>query len=245
MNLSGRNIVITGGTSGIGRALVDLLAPRNELWVVGRSERKLELVANEYPTVRAVFCDLSNSESVRGLVQLSGRSLPREIDALILNAAVQHETDFVSRRSPDPRIEEEIATNFASVCRIVYDLLPSLMSEGRDSVISLIGSGLAIAPKSSAPVYCATKAALRSFSQSLGYQLEKTRIHVNHACLPLVDTGMTAGRGQGKISAQRAAELIVRGIESGETETLIGKAKLLSLINRFAPALATRILKNS
>lgn len=75
-----------------------------------------------------------------------------------------------------------------------------------------MSSGLALYPKTGAAVYCATKAALHSFSQSLRYQLEKTPVRVVEVILPLVETPMTEGRGRGKISAAQAVDAMVTGL---------------------------------
>ena len=62
--------------------------------------------------------------------------------------------------------------------------------------------------------------------------------------MPLVDTPMTRGRGNGKISPAAAANAIVKGIERDRHEIYIGKARLLPLISRVAPGFARKILKN-
>ncbi|WP_456417579.1 SDR family NAD(P)-dependent oxidoreductase [Thiolapillus sp.] len=141
-------------------------------------------------------------------------------------------------------IEKEINLNLTCVCALSYLLLPALIHEEK-SVILNINSGLSLAPKTSSAVYCATKAALNIFSQSLSYQLEATNISVQQAFLPLVDTAMTRGRGKNKMSAEKAAKEIIRGIEQDKTENNIGKIKLLRILFRLSPSLAKRILKNN
>jgi uncharacterized oxidoreductase len=110
-------------------------------------------------------------------------------------------------------------------------------------VIAIINSGLALAPKTGSAVYCATKAAMNSFSQSLEYQLEETNIKVIQSFLPLVDTPMTKGRGTGKMSARQAAAKIIEGIQKGTNPTNIGKVKLLRLLLALWPGLARKIMK--
>ena len=79
-----------------------------------------------------------------------------------------------------------------------------------------VSSVLALAPKRSAPVYCATKAAVRSFSQALRYQLAATSsIRVVEALPPMVDTAMTAGRTGRKMSPDSVADAI---LWRGDTE---------------------------
>lgn len=108
-----------------------------------------------------------------------------------------------------------------------------------------VTSGLALAPKQSAPVYCAAKAGLRSFTKALRYQSEARapRLRVVEALPPLVDTEMTRGRGRGKISAEACAAEIVSGMEVGRNSIYVGRAKLLRTIQGLSPSLADRIMR--
>ena len=106
-----------------------------------------------------------------------------------------------------------------------------------------MNSGLAIAPKTGSAIYCATKSAMDSFSRSLGYQLESTSVQVRQVFLPLVDTGMTEGRGSNKLKADDVAEKIIKGAASDKAVIDIGKVRLLRIINYLAPSLARSIMK--
>ncbi|MEO1574775.1 MAG: SDR family NAD(P)-dependent oxidoreductase, partial [Pseudomonadota bacterium] len=139
-------------------------------------------------------------------------------------------------------IAREINTNLTAPCLLVAHLLPAL-DHGRDARIVNVNSGLALAPKTDSAVYCATKAGLDTFSQSLRYQLEGARVRVQQAFLPLVDTGMTAGRGQGKLSAEYAAQAILAGIKRGRQDHDVGKVRILRVLTRWLPGLARRIMK--
>jgi uncharacterized oxidoreductase len=106
---------------------------------------------------------------------------------------------------------------------------------------------LALVPKRSAPVYCATKAGVRTFTRALRYQCEDARllVHVTDVVMTLVDTDMTRGRGRGKISAADAAAAVIAGIRRGAAEVFVGKTKILPVLMRFSPALGYRILRDS
>lgn len=106
-------------------------------------------------------------------------------------------------------------------------------------------SALALVPKRSAPVYCATKAALRSFTRSLRCQLAGTPVRVVEVLPPLVDTAMTAGRGRGKLAPDVVARAIVRSLEGGGDEVRIGKTKWLFAAHRLSPALAGRLMRDA
>jgi short-subunit dehydrogenase involved in D-alanine esterification of teichoic acids len=98
-------------------------------------------------------------------------------------------------------------------------------------------------PKQSAPVYCATKAALRSFGQALRYQLEGTSVEVFEIVPSLVDTAMTAGRGKGKLSPEALAEEALRGLAAGRHEIRIEKTRLLFALHRLLPSVAARLVR--
>jgi short-subunit dehydrogenase involved in D-alanine esterification of teichoic acids len=121
-------------------------------------------------------------------------------------------------------------------------LLPALAHNNKAAILN-INSGLALAPKTSSAIYCATKGALNIFSQSLRYQLEDTNINVHQAFLPLVDTAMTVGRGENKVTAEEAARAIIQGLEKNIQDHDIGKVKLLRVLLRLAPSMAQKIMK--
>ena len=123
-------------------------------------------------------------------------------------------------------------------------LLPLLVRQPEASIVN-VTTGLALAPKRSSPVYCASKAALRSFTRSLRYQMERTapQVRVQEVLPPLVETRMTAGRGAGKLKPAAVAARLVDTIESGVDECYVGKSRLLKVLMRLAPSLAYRVLK--
>lgn len=244
MKLNDKRILITGGTSGIGLELVRQLAEKNALLVIGRNRGKLDALERRHPSVSAWQCDLSNQAELAAFCEQVGAKWHKEFDLLICNAAVQYTPRFTDPDFQPESIEKEIATNFTSVCAITAALLPSLTATRRRSLIVLVNSGLALAPKKASAVYCATKAALRSFGLSLSYQLEDTQTRALQAYLPLVDTPMTQNRGRGqKLTARAAAQEIIAGIEKEKPEFFIGKAKLLAWLHRFSPSLAREIMK--
>lgn len=243
-HLTGKRIVITGGTAGIGLSMVEQLQPYNELIVVGRSADKLACLSERYPGITTVSVDLSRPTEVEKAAQRIAAS-HNQIDVLINNAAVQNETMFTDPAFDPSRIEPEIHTNFTSICLLTHKLLPALMASPA-AVILNVNSALAITPKTNSAVYCATKAALASFTRSLRYQLVEQDIAVLQAFMPLVDTAMTAGRGgTKKMSAEKAAERILHGIKHHIPDHAIGKVKLLKLLHRLLPTVSYQILKRA
>lgn len=241
MNLKRRNIVITGGTRGIGRELVRMLYQDNNVIVIARDPQRLTKLTDNYPGVTAVCADLADLPAVEAAAA-EVLSQVDKLDLLINNAAVQYTPTFIDADFEYASIEREITVNFTSMCALTSLLLPSLMHDG-DAAIVNVNSGLGLVPKTNSAVYCATKAAVNNFSQSLRYQLARTKVRVMQAFVPLVDTQMTAGRGDGKLSPGEAASAMLRGIELDIEENDIGKIRALRKLIRFAPGIARRIMK--
>jgi len=242
MHLLKKNIVITGGTSGIGRQLVDKLAADNQLIVMGRDALKLNELSNQYPTISTYLCDLADLDSVEQVADQMTKNNP-SIDVLINNAAVQFTPKFMDNDFRFESIKYEITVNLTAICYLIYLLLPSLTNESRRAIILNVSSALGMVPKTNSAIYCATKGGLNILSQSLNYQFEGSNIRVLQAILALVDTPMTAGRGQAKMTAEHAASAIIDGIEHEIKKNFIGKAKLLNTIHYLFPPLAHKILK--
>jgi uncharacterized oxidoreductase len=140
--------------------------------------------------------------------------------------------------------DNEIAINLNAPMKLCTGLLPLLKQH--QSFILNVTSGLAISPKASAPVYCATKAALRSFTKTLRYQCEdaKAPILVSEGIMALVDTSLSRGDPSKKMRPKAAAEELLRGIENGKAEIWIERAKMLRILHRLAPRIADRILRD-
>ncbi|BCD97115.1 SDR family NAD(P)-dependent oxidoreductase [Marinagarivorans cellulosilyticus] len=243
MELSNKRIVITGGTAGIGLEMVKQLCRNNEVIVIARDESKLKALAQTLVSVRTFQADLSNMAEVASVAQSVTRQF-ESIDILICNAAVQYTPMLLDDDFRPENIQREVNLNFTGIGYLVHGLLPSLHKDTPSSIL-LINSALALTSKKTSAVYCGTKAALNGFAQSLRYQLENTNIMVQQAFLPLVDTAMTQGRGKHKMSANKAAEQILRGLALAVVDNDIGKVRWLRLLLRLAPSFAQRILKHS
>jgi len=241
MKVNNKRIVITGGTSGIGYEMTKCLYANNEVIVISRSINKLNKLSQEFDGITTYQADLSKAEDIETVAGLIIKRF-ESIDILINNAAVQYTPAFIDDEFLYKSIAYEIAVNFTSICSLTYLLLPALLHHEK-AVIMNVNSGLALAPKTSSAIYCATKGALNIFSQSLRYQLENTNISIQQAFLELVDTSMAKGRGKNKMSPEAAAKQIIRGIERNIQDHDIGKVKLLRLLLRIAPSIAQRIMK--
>lgn len=243
MDMVGKHIVITGGTSGIGLELVNQLYDGNEISVIARASPRLDDLRKRFERIRIFEADLADQQAVERVADMLVRD-DNKIHLLINNAAVQYTPHFLSEDFSYETIRREIDVNFTSICTLVYLLMPNLLHD-EPAMILNINSGLGLVPKTSSAIYCATKGALNIFSQSLQHQLEETNIEVKQAFLPLVDTEMTRGRGRNKIRPEQAAEAIIRGMQKQSPTIDIGKVKILRLLQRLSPSIAQKIMKAS
>jgi short-subunit dehydrogenase involved in D-alanine esterification of teichoic acids len=139
-------------------------------------------------------------------------------------------------------MEIELDINLVSPLYLTKLFLPQLLSQPTAAIVN-VSSGLGIVPKQSAPVYCASKAALHSFTKSLRWQLEGSSVKVFEIIPPIVDTAMTRGRGRGKISPEALVEEFWTDFARNRYEIRIGKTKLLFVLQRLMPAIAERIMR--
>lgn len=242
MRLEGKRIVVTGASRGIGRALTAQLAGQGA--TVLAVARDPSALAGD--RIVPVSCDLADMAARQALIaQLIGDLAP--IDGLINNAGIQLQASYLDTPcDPASDIDREIAINLAAPLHLSAALAPHLASRP-EAILLNVTSGLALTPKASAPVYCATKAGLRSFTTALRYQAEDRapNLRVGEIVMALVDTEMTTGRGRGKLSADQAAQAVIAGIERQKWGDIwVGNTRLLRIIQRLSPALAARMLRN-
>ncbi|WP_028456191.1 SDR family NAD(P)-dependent oxidoreductase [Chitinilyticum litopenaei] len=235
-----KTVLITGGTRGIGAALVRLcLAQGHAVLATGSSASSVAAAASNLPGVAWLVCDFSDPAS---LPALAGQIGQRPLDLVIHNAGVQQARSWFAAEPEPIAVETELRINFTApvlLTRLLFDNVAQ-----RNGTWVFVSSGLAIAPKQSAPVYCASKAALRSFCKSLRGQalVHGSAIRVCEAILPMVDTGMTAGRGRGKISAAQAAAEIYRGAQAGHAEIRVGKVRWLMRLRAVLPQVVENLM---
>ena len=165
------------------------------------------------------------------------------LNILINNAAVQYNYLFTDEQNLTDKVDYEVSTNLTAPIKLTGLLLPLLLKNKESAVIN-VSSGLFMAPKKSASVYCATKSAIHSFSKTLRYQLENTDTKVFEIIPALIDTPMTEGRGKSKITPEQLTDEFLKNFRTDKFESYIGKTKLLKLISQILPKLADKIMKN-
>ncbi|GAA5220684.1 SDR family oxidoreductase [Membranihabitans marinus] len=239
MKVVQNKILITGGNKGIGLALAKkFISLGNEVIIVGRNEEDLKAVKADFPKIHIFACDLSRQEDIDNLLLFIERE-HQDLNILVNNAGIQYNYHFLEEKQLLNKIEYESRVNFMAPIKLTALLLP-LLEANEDSAIINVSSSLAMVPKANAPVYCATKAGLHVFSKALRMQLEKTKVF---EIIPsLVDTAMTEGRGRDKISPEELVEEFIKSFSRDDYEVNIGKVKLLRLLQRISPRLASKIV---
>lgn len=236
MRPTSHKVLITGGTRGIGHALMETFVGNgNDVVIIGRTP------PNALPSqVCFIACDLSSRTAREELITTMFHEHP-DLSVLINNAGVQHEGEFgVKWHAND--YAQEISVNIEAVIHLTDGLLP-LLREKSEAAIVNVSSALSIQPKQDSPVYCATKAFIRSFSQSLSYQLEQSNVQVLDLVPPLVDTQMTQENAGSKIKPDALAQRFWRGWLKNEKIIYVGQARALQIINRISPRLAAKIVR--
>jgi uncharacterized oxidoreductase len=171
MKISGNTILITGGGSGIGRALAEaLLTKGNTVIIAGRRESLLKEVVAANPGMRYLTLDLADPESIRSFALQAKTQFPN-LNVLINNAGIMKAEDVTSGSDYLGVAEETVVINLLGTIRLTAALLPHIQQQ-KNSAIVTMSSGLAFVPMAMTPTYSATKAAIHSYSMSLRHQLK-------------------------------------------------------------------------
>lgn len=238
MNLKKMRVLVTGGGSGIGEALAITFARHGaSVAICRRNLEKLELILKKHSGLRAYKTDVTIHDQIITLKTRLDREMDG-IDILVNNAGMMVQFDILHGIPDNAR--NEIELNFIAVLNLIDLFLPQLVSRKQSAIIN-VSSGYALTPARSAPVYCATKAALHSFTKSLRWQLEDTPVKVIEIFPPVVAT--SAATSKGGMDPQRFANIVVRQIEKGKTEIKVGQVLLLAIARHLAPGIIDRILK--
>ena len=132
---------------------------------------------------------------------------------------------------------------------MVQQFLPHLRAQTGALIVN-VSSGLAFIPFPAAPVYCAAKAGIHSYTQSLRVQLQATGVTVVELAPPGVETPLFRGefaeemRGQKPMSVQVLAKRAIAGIEAGKLEIQPGLANVLKAMSRVAPGFMLKQMAN-
>ncbi len=241
MKVSDNTILITGGTSGIGFELATrLLALGNTVIVTGRSQSNLDAARKKIPGIHAIQSDVSDPAAIASLYQRVVVEFP-SLNVLINNAGIMRKINLHTFGSDLQDLTREVEINLNGSIRMVMQFLPQLKMQKRAAIVN-VSSGLAFVPLASSPVYCAAKAAIHSFTQSLRIQLKNTNITVFELAPPITATPLFRDDfsaddlpGVKPMDVKTLAKHAIDGIKRDRLEIRPGLSNILKIMSRLAP----------
>lgn len=239
MNLTGNTVLITGGGSGIGLELARQLARRgNKIIITGRDQEKLKKAEQEISGLAAIRSDASDPKDIDALYDRIVREFPAT-NILINNAGFMRSINLNEAKDVVD-LTREIETNLMGPIRLSVKFLPHLKTKPAAAVVN-VSSGLAFVPLPISPIYCATKAGLHSFSQSLRVQLKGTSVQVFELAPPATQTDMLGqfeSEDMKGVSIMRTEDMVadaLRAMDADCLEIRPGQANQLKFMSRLAP----------
>jgi uncharacterized oxidoreductase len=192
MKMTGNTILITGGGSGIGRGLAEAFhALGNQVIIAGRRKQALDATTSANPGMKSATLDIENAASIHAFSAKLATDYPA-LNVVVQNAGIMRAENLKSQPGDLADAEAIIATNLLGPIRLNAALLPLLQKQAFSTVMT-VSSGLAFVPLAFTPTYCATKAAIHSYTQSLRYQLRGTTTEVLELIPPYVATDLMSG----------------------------------------------------
>ena len=245
MNVTGRTILITGGSAGIGLAFaLKFLELGNEVIVTGRRQTVLDELKAKHPKLHTICSDVADPAQVAALASRVKAEFPA-LDVLMNNAGIMLYKNLKTPTDDLSGLMTEMNVNVGGVIRTTSAFI-EVLTVNRGTVINM-SSALALVPSPCIPIYCATKAAIHSYTQSLRFQLEEAGVEVIEIMPPAVETDMTVDLSEGvtKITTQELVRLSFKSLQDGAFEILPGQAKQLAFMRRLAPNFISRLLWKS
>ena len=221
MEFRANTVLITGGASGIGFAFAErFVQAGSNVIICGRREHKLKEAQSKYPQLHIRVCNVADPAERLALFAWATETYP-SLNILVNNAGIQQRIELQQKPTWEI-LDEEVAINLEAPIHLSTLFIPHLLQQERPAIIN-ITSGLSFVPKANVPVYCATKAALHSFTLSLRHQLSGTPISVIEIIPPAVDTDL-GGKGLHTfgVPVNEFTDAIVEQLKMGSIEAAYG-----------------------
>jgi uncharacterized oxidoreductase len=244
MKLTNRTILITGGSAGIGLAFaLRFVELGNEVIVTGRRQAVLDQVKEKHPKLHTIQSDVADSAQIEALAASVKVDFPK-LDVLVNNAGISRYRNLQTPTADLTELMVEMNINVGGVLRMTSAFI-DILTANRGTLIN-ISSGLAFVPLPCLPIYCATKAAIHSYTQSLRFQFEDSGVEIIEIMPPAVKTDMTADLSEGDGITLISTDELVRhsftSLKAGALEIHPGQSKQLALMRRVAPNFINRQL---
>jgi uncharacterized oxidoreductase len=236
MKTTDNTLLITGGGSGIGRALAEAFhALGNQVIISGRSAKTLDETTAANPGMKSLTVDMTDAASIHAFAAKLQQEFPK-LNVLINNAGIMRMEKLLAAEAGTADAEATLLTNLLGPIRLINALLPHLQQQPHATVMN-VTSGLAFVPMAATPTYSATKAAMHSYTESLRHQLKDTAVEVLELPPPYVATHLMGAHQAEDPRAMPLAEFIAEVMQilktqPAATEILVKRVEPL----RFAAA---------
>lgn len=240
MDLKNSTVLITGGTSGIGLELVQQLTAQGAAIIItGRNPDALQETKKKFPNTHIFQSDVSKPQDIEQLYKDVTQRFP-DLNILINNAGLMRLIDLQDTTLDLVNINREIVTNLSGTIQMTHQFLPHLLQKKSAAIVN-VSSGIAFMPYSSAPVYSASKAGVRAYTQALRLQLEDSNVKVFELIPPGVNTNLQndwviTPNPSMMMNVDKMVNVAIKGLLKDKPEI---KPFLLSIIkaaSRIAPA---------
>jgi len=233
MDLSSATVLLTGVSSGIGLGLAhEFLQAGSTVIITGRREDPLKAAQAKYPKLRYIVNDVGSAQQREQLLATVLRDYP-EVNILINNAGILHPiglVDEIKQATPWEDRATEIEINLSAPIHLSTLFIPHLLTKKESAIIN-VTSGIAFVPLSAFPVYCATKAALHSFTMSLRITMKNTSCRIVELVPPAVKSNLGGKHDFGEECDVFCASVFKR-FAAGELEFGMGFADQARLGSR-------------
>ena len=240
MNLNENTILITGGSSGIGFEMAkQFLVANNKVIITGRNMEKLEKAKQKLGNVEIIQSDISKPDSIKKLYAQVSKEYPK-LNILINNAGIMSTINLQDHKLPAHELTKEIDINVNGTIWMNDTFLP-LLKKNKNAATVTVSSGLAFVPLPISPIYCASKAALHSYTLSLRAQLKNTDVKAFELAPPATETELLADfdeedmKGTTMMTVQAMVADFMKGLSNNKYEICPGQSSQLRFMSRFFP----------
>ena len=203
-DLTGKRILITGSTQGIGFALSKALSESGAtVWINGTNEEKAKKATDKIKTVKLAVQDLSAPDCADKLYEKTG-----DIDILILNASVQFRKAW--QDITDEEFDKQIDVNFKASLKLIQKYAPYMLEQKWGRIIT-VGSVQQQKPHKDMLVYAATKSAQENMVRNLAKQFAPNGVTVNNVAPGVIETP----RNYDALADKEYAKQVITGIPCG------------------------------
>src|SRR5437899_5754240 len=202
-----------------------------------------------FPKIHTFRSDVSDPKAIATHYDDVTKQFP-EFNIVINNAGIMREINIHDKAGSLEAITREIEINLSGPIRMVKQFLPHLKTKSEAAIMN-ISSSLAFVPLPISPVYCATKAGLHSFTESLRVQLKNTKVKVFDLAPPAIQTELLGDfdvedmKGASTMKVEEMVQVAIKGMQTNRFEIRPGQANQLKIMSRLAPGFILKQMSRS